>query len=192
MAPDQTPAIPPPLPPLDATPRRQKRSFWRTPVGVLAALGLVMGALIFGALGFYGFMIGSGQVPDAAAVAGRSLPAAVVKLLKDNEVIEADERIRYYYSAGLFDHLEDGHLISDDRVVWFWRSAGSEDAVDLYSLEYHEISDIRVVWGEGFLDDTIITIVDEDEDETEIWVSTDEGGDRKYHRQLLKLWHEHR
>ncbi|MFT4515982.1 MAG: hypothetical protein ACI91B_004703 [Planctomycetota bacterium] len=183
---------PPPLPPPKARPARKKRSFWRTPVGVLAAIGLFLAVLIFAALFAYGIAMGTGIVPDAAAVAGGELPARVVALLQEHEVVEADERVIYYYSAGVFDHLADGHLISEDRVVWFWRDEDNAEAVETYWLDYTQIEDITVVWAESFLDDTVITFVDEDGDEIEIYVSSDDGGDRKYHKQLLKLWRKHR
>ena len=179
---------PPPLPP-GAKSAGRKRSFWRTPIGVLAAVGLSFGVLIFVALAVYGVAMGTGHVPDSAVVAGDKLPSRVVALLHDHEIVEADERVHYYYSAGLFDHLSDGHLISDERVVWFWKIDGT---VDQFWLVYDQIADIRVAWGSGLLDDTVITIVDKDDDEAEIYVPTEDGGDRKYYQQLRKLWQLHR
>lgn len=186
---DDQPIKPPPLP---VEPAPKRRSFWRTPVGVLAAIGLALGGLIFASLFVYAIAMGTGVVPDAAAVAGGKLPARVVALLQDNSVVEADEPVVYYYSAGLFDHLADGHLITERRVVWFWRDEENEGAVAHYWLDYGQIEDIRVVWAKSLLDETIITIVAADNDETDIYVSSDERGDRQYHKQLMKLWREHR
>lgn len=188
---DPPPLLPQGPPELPGAAAAKRRSFWRSPLGVLAAISVILGVLVVVSSVAFGLAVRFGSVPDVTAVEGGDLHASVVSLLRDHGVVGPDETVHYYYSAGVFDHLADGHLISDARVVWFWREDGREE-VEVYSLVYEEITDIRVQWGEGFLGETIVTVVAGAGSEAELWIPNYEDGDRAYHGKLRELWQKYR
>lgn len=110
---------PPPLPP-DLPEKKQKKSFWKSPGGVVAIVGFAIAGMIMLTLMVIGFMLELGYFPDSAAVAGSSVPDHVVEKLREADVIDDDEEVLYLYCGGLFDYLEDGNLFTDKRVISYW------------------------------------------------------------------------
>ncbi|MGC6488385.1 MAG: hypothetical protein ACON4Z_12115 [Planctomycetota bacterium] len=180
------PAAPPPLPPLP--PRREpapKRSFWRTPLGVLSILVCAGAGLVFVAFASFGVALELGYFPGTAAVSGADLPERVVTLLRDEGVIEADEEVLYFYGGGLFDYMEDGNLCTDQRVISYWTDGG-----ELYveAAAYADIVDVEVDPSDGWLVDATIDVEVRDGDVITLYVAGEGGGDEAFEAALRRAW----
>ena len=94
-----------------------------------------------------------------------------------------DERIDFFYSGGLFSILEDGNLLTADRVISYETVEG-----ELYvaSSEYAEVSDFEVAYSTSVLADTVVTITPSSGDEFVLIVSTEDGRDRDFVREFRR------
>ncbi|MCR9245944.1 MAG: hypothetical protein NXI31_13000 [bacterium] len=184
----ETPAAPEPVERPRAT--AKKRSFWRSPLGVLAALAIGVFGLAFLAVVAFGVMIELRYLPGTEAVAGDKVRDHVVELLRENGVLEPGEKVQFFYSAGLFSFLEHGSVVTDRRAITYGQYEGDE--VEIWAVAFDEIESVTVEWSESMFEDSVITIVSKDEWELPLYVSTEDDGDHEFHRVLEKLWHKHR
>ncbi len=157
---------------------------------------LGFGALALAGLVAIGVAAEMGYLPPTAVVERAKLRTSVVELLREHGILEPGETVRYYYSTGFLSYLEDGNIVTDRRVISYWQPLG-ETAIEVAAATYAEIADVAVDWGDSFLDDTVITVtLREDENgiagEIELWASTEDGGDKKFHAELERLWAQHR
>ncbi len=180
------PSEPPPPPPVPPRLSRQARkSFWRTPVGVLSALLCALAALVFLAFGALGVALELGYFPDTAAVAGEDLPDRVVAMLREEGVLEAEERVLYYYSGGLFDYMEDGNLCTDRRVISYWTEEG-----ELYveAAAYADIVGLEVEPAEGWAFDATFHVELASGDVITLFVAGEDDGDEAFEAALRRAW----
>lgn len=181
---DREPPLPPPLPPLPAwppAPVTARGSFWRRPIGIVVAILLALGSL--GMIALVGIGIGgmTGHLPSTKALQGTRLPDRVARILTGAGILEPDEQILWFYSAGVLDYLEDGNLLTDRRAVSYFRESGE---IEVSAARYEDIADVTVAWSDSWLVDTVITVKCADESEFSLVVSRESGGDRKFHAEL--------
>jgi hypothetical protein len=188
MSEDVIASTPPPLPP-DLPEKRVKKSFWRSPGGVVAIVGFVLAGILMLSLMAIGMAFELGYFPDTAAVAGDDVPARVVARLRDADILEDDERVLYLYCGGLFDYLEDGNLCTDRRVISYWTE---DEQLQVDAAPYGEIADVDVRYAKGWVDDALITIERDDGSQFVLYVAGENGGDRKFATALEHAWKRHR
>jgi hypothetical protein len=80
--------------------------------------------------------------PLPAVVVGEQLPKEQLSALRWVGHVERDEAVRYFYSDGLSNILEDGNLFTDDRVVSY---VSSFDSIWVSAARFVEVDAIRVV-----------------------------------------------
>lgn len=119
--------------------------------------------------------------PSTRALPAAEIPARYVDSLVEAGILQADEEVEYFYSAGLFSILEDGNLFTDRRVVSYETSDG---ALSLASAGYDEIRDIEVAYSTGALEDSMVTVHTHDGGEFVLLVSAEAGRDKEFVAQL--------
>ena len=119
--------------------------------------------------------------PPTRALRHSEVPSSYQVVLIEAGVLKPDERIQFFYSAGLFSILEDGNLLSETRVISYETVDG-----DLYvaSSPYREIQEFDVAYSDSFLDDTVIRISTVSGDEFYLIVSTEDGRDKEFAAEL--------
>lgn len=80
--------------------------------------------------------------PSPGVVGGEELPREHLSALRYVGHVERDEAVRYFYSDGLSNILEDGNLFTDDRVVSY---VSSFDSVWATAARFVEVDAVRVV-----------------------------------------------
>jgi hypothetical protein len=115
--------------------------------------------------------------PPTRALRAGEVPPSYHEALVEAGVLEPDEEIQFFYSAGLFSILDDGNLFTDTRVVSY-ESAGGE--LYVASASFPEILDLQVAYSKGFLDDTVLTITTMRGEEFFLIVSAEDGRDREF------------
>jgi len=125
--------------------------------------------------------------PSTTVVDGSRLSESDLVFLKEEGLIEDNERILYFYSNGILSIKDDGQFISDGYVVSYYRNP--EDG-ELYggNVAYENIEDVSVEWSSSFLDDTIVRVTDIDNNEFELWVSSEAERDKIFVDELMMRW----
>jgi len=156
--------------------KHQIWTFMRWSIGAVVALLLVLGVTMT-------IMQQAGMMPAYEVVAGGNLPEQQRQALVDNGILEEDEEIELFYSAGLLNLLEDGNLITNRRIVSYWQNNGE---LEMASAEFAEI--MNVVWtSEGnALEDSVLTVNMKDEDYFQLFVTTENAGDEQFVRRIRK------
>jgi hypothetical protein len=170
----------------------QRRGRARRPflLGMLAGCGISL-VLALGAVGAAAVVItvlmGTGHVPDTAAIPGEELPAATSAFLVEQGLVEPDEQVLYFYSGGFLSLREDGNLFTDRRVISYFEH-GDADELVVEQAAYPEIADVEVEYGDGFLADSEVTIVRTDGESFLLLVCNEDGHDRRFVERLLETW----
>jgi hypothetical protein len=151
-------------------------------VSLVLALGLVAAAAVAITV-----LMGTGHVPDTAAVPGERLPAPTRDFLVEEGLIEPDEQVLYFYSGGFLSLREDGNLFTDRRVISYFEDEGGDELI-VEQASYPEIADVEVEYGEGFLADSEVTIVRTDGGSFLLLVCNEEGHDRRFVERLIETW----
>lgn len=124
-------------------------------------------------------------LPSSHVILGTEISKNNIKFLRESGLLEDDETIIYFYSDGMLSIEGEGNFFTNHSVVSYENQSG-----ELYGgiAYYKEIDDIKVVYSDSFLDDTIITIIKKDGTRFMLIVPTGEGLDRVFVSNLLKLW----
>lgn len=128
-----------------------------------------------------GFVAESGLVPGTAVVSGEELRPGVRALLVEDGLIEEDEEILLFYSAGFLSYRADGNLLTDRRVVSYEERDG-----ELWSaaLGYEEIAAVEVEDPGGSLTDAVVGVYDEDGEGFLLLVSREADGLNRFLNRL--------
>ena len=139
--------------------------------------GLGAFAVVFlGGIFFALALLGTFMVPSQALL-GSEIPSAYQATLVEEGILRPEETILFFYSGGLFSILEDGNLLTDERVISY---NGTEEDFWMASAPYGEIQDFEIEYSESVLSDTILTIYPQDNEEFVLYVSSEGGRDREF------------
>ena len=99
----------------------------------------------------------TGLVPPAEVLAGRTLSARQYAMVQHLAGLEAGETIEYYYSAARLFYADDGNVVTDRRLVSYFRDA--DGFLSLDSVEYGRIRSVHVIFGDFFTPTSIVACV---------------------------------
>jgi hypothetical protein len=94
-------------------------------VGVLASFGV--------------FVVLTG--PSLNVITGEELAPSDLALIRAEGIVEPDERISLFYSAGVFSIREDGNLITDKRVISYQEI---ENEMWMASAKFDQLEDVVI------------------------------------------------
>lgn len=151
-------------------PVRRWMYFVWVPVGLL---GVVMtGGLVLIIIG-----------PPTAVVAGDDLSQSDLEFLRAEGIVEPNEQIILFYSAGLFSIREDGNLITNRRVISYEEL---ENQIWIGSPSFDEIKTVSIVEPGSFFVDTIVLITLVGGESFHLYLSTEKDGDKRFLDELNK------
>jgi len=128
-------------------------------------------------------------LPSTQVIEGERLPRRDRAFLLENGIVTDLERIHYFYSGGLFSIGDDGNLVTDQRVISYYRDPDADRRV-VESARYREILDVRVKYSTSPFKDTEIQIItgDDDDELFILTVSAEDQRDRLFVNKLMELW----
>ncbi|MEM7012233.1 MAG: hypothetical protein AAF585_12180 [Verrucomicrobiota bacterium] len=148
-----------------ADPNYRAAPKWATWIALPAGVVFVLCLGCIGGVTFFG-------VP-AEVIAGEDLNPKYVRELKDNGIVEEDETIELFYSAGMFSVVDEGNILTDWRAISYGNYEGEAFHA---SASYDEVSDLAMKKGD-FFTDSIITVSCDDGSTFELWITVSMDGD---------------
>jgi hypothetical protein len=129
-------------------------------------------------------------LPSTQVVDGGQLSAWHRNFLRMQHIIEETEQIRHFYSIGVFSIKDDGNLVTDQRIISYWRDPDSRELV-IESARYEEVRDIQFERGSP-LSDSTLTVVNQDGSKFILLLSTEADGDQRCLETAQGLWRQKR
>jgi hypothetical protein len=108
---------------------------------------------------------------------GPDLPSWYRDYLRAEQIVENTEVVHHFYSTGLFSIKDDGNLLTDQRIISYWRDPDSHELV-VASARYEDIQDLHLERGDALTDSTL-TVVHHDGSEFILILSTEADGDQR-------------
>lgn len=154
----------------------------------------VLGCAVASSILFFGslsvivvFMISlqKGYIPATGALPLGKIPPRQIAQLVDMGVIEPEEEVHYFYSAGMFSIREDGNLFADRRVISYQELDGQ---LDVYEANYNDIASIQFTPSSSTFEDSTITINLTNGDWFILYVSPESNGDDTFYERIHERW----
>jgi len=105
-------------------------------------VGIPSGLLVLMIAG-YGILVESGVVPEVEVTSGSNMRQKDRSLLIEMGIIQPKEDIEYFYSAGFLSILEEGSILTDQRVISYVKDETS--GLQIYELFFDDIADIKLI-----------------------------------------------
>lgn len=115
--------------------------------------------------------------PPTRALRESEIPSSYTVTLAEAGVLEPEERMLFFYSGGLFSILEDGNILTENRVVSYETFEGE---IYLSSSTYTDIRDFDVAYSESFLEDTVLTISTVNDEQFILIISAEDDRDHEF------------
>ncbi|WP_286829766.1 MULTISPECIES: hypothetical protein [Kordiimonas] len=142
-------------------------------------------AIIFSFLLIVGLAMELGFAPDTEVQKGAAVPDRIVQTMRENGILTENETVEYFYSAGAFSALEDGNVITDQRVISYWQDDASE--LQINSTALSDIESVHIDEKGDALNDTIILVYDNEGYSFMLGITTENGGDRRFFERLNQI-----
>lgn len=156
---------------------------WPFFIGIPIGLGI---AVIMS----YGALTMIGVFPSTEVLAGAEVMQKHAQQLREEGVIDADETIEYFYSSGLFSILDHGSVLTDRRVISYFKNEESD--LEIYELFFADIRSIEMIEEGDYLNDAIYLVDSWREDAwLPVVLSTEAGGDIQFIDTLRSKMAEH-
>lgn len=127
-----------------------------------------------------------GFLPNDEVVDGRRLMSHDLRFMQRYGIIKPGDSINYFYSNAFLFIRDDGNGFTDRHVFSYWKD---ETGALVYKLaDFSEIEDIKVNWAGGWNDNTVVTVVRNDQSDFLLYVSNAERKDRVFVRELKRRW----
>jgi hypothetical protein len=126
--------------------------------------------------------------PDTEVVPGKQLEAKYLSGMRELGVLHNDEQVMYWYSDALFDFRSGFYFFTNKKVVVY----SNEFEAPAIIVPYSDIVDIDFVENPSWIEDSQITLYCSDGSSVFFPVSSDNGGDKKFHDLLVSTWHRER
>lgn len=155
-----------------ASPGHRPGWLWPTLLGAPVAI-LVVLALALSVLTWNGTLLPS-RVQD-----GSELAAPVRAQLRELGLLEADERVAWFFGHGTRSLDEGGNLLTDRRVLAWWPGEGG--AVERHAIALEDLRYVDQEHAGGVLEPAVYRVGSENpEDWFTLVLSTERGGDRRF------------
>lgn len=155
----------------------QKRSvtfYMLSGFGVLV-LGVFIWLVVIGASG-----------PGTEVVPGRQLKSKYVSFATDEGLLDPTEQIQYWYSDAFSDFTDGFYFFTDKKVVVYNKS-WEEPAI---LMPFDSIQNITFHADPSFSEDSQLFLELKDGTFVNFPVSSENGGDQRFHKRLRALWKE--
>lgn len=147
---------------------------------MLKAIAYIFGSLVILFI-FFLYIIGS-IAPETYVYLGRHVPKKYVREINKLELLDEDEKIKYFYTDGFLDIKDGLYFVTDKKLVLY----SSEWEEPKTIIEFQEISSLEVDYDDSFLDDSFITLETKDGLLMSFPVSSEKQRDKAFYEYLLQ------
>ena len=155
------------------------------PISKLVHFLVIFLAIIFTVLVLVGIGLKMGVFPDTKVQSGKDLASNTRAKLVSNDIILESDNIIYFYSGGFLSVMENGQLLTEDRVVAYETIENNQ--LNKYQMLYKNIKTIELVEQGDSLSDTVYKIIGNENASYEfitIDLSAESDGDTKFIKEL--------
>ncbi|MCG8316759.1 MAG: DUF3857 domain-containing transglutaminase family protein [Pseudomonadales bacterium] len=118
-------------------------------------------------------------IPNGRVVAGSELWNKELRYFQREGLLSRDEKLLYFYSAGMFSFKADGNGLTTRRVFSYWRDEYSGQ-LKMRSVSFNEIESIEEEFSDSIMADTVITVNSTSEEPLYLYLSIEDKGDRRF------------
>ncbi len=151
-------------------------------------VGIPSGLLVLLVAGF-GVLTMSGLFPSTEVTSGSEMRQKDRSLLIETGIVQPKEDIRYFYSDGFLSILEDGNILTDQRVIRYVRD--KTNGLKVYEFMIDEIKQVKLIEQGNAINPSIYEVRSFREDSwVRLSLSTESGGDVAFIEALRINIHE--
>lgn len=126
-----------------------------------------------------------GVMPSTEIRSGEQLYETEVNTLLQNDIIEHNDNIVYFYSEGVWSVLEGGSVLTEDRVISYMQM--EDETIEIYELYFADIAGVELIFQGDFINDSLYQVNAHQQNTwLQILLSTENGGDQLFIQKLQK------
>lgn len=114
--------------------------------------------------------------PDTSVYPGRQIPKRFMATIRSLDLVEEDERIKYFYSDAVFDIKSGFYFITDKKLVLY----SKEWEEPMISISFDEIASVDAQYDDSFFDDTLVYVTTNSGLDVFFPVSSEQGLDKRF------------
>ncbi|GAB4317387.1 MAG: hypothetical protein Kow0074_05950 [Candidatus Zixiibacteriota bacterium] len=149
----------------------------------LLILGIAVGLMV-AIVGSFSILIEGGLSPSADVVEMAEISDAQIGYLVESDILDPDESVFMFYSAGLISIEEAGNLLTDDRLISY---VSSDDWQIVRSVTYDQIASVTVLERGNDSRPTIVDIHTQDGQHIHIALAATGRGDERFIDEIRRL-----
>ncbi|MEH6538421.1 MAG: hypothetical protein V7719_18645 [Psychroserpens sp.] len=130
---------------------------------------------------FISLFSGCNDSPDTYVYLGSQMPKTYAEEIRSLNLLENNEKIKYFYSDGFYDIKEGFYFVTDQKLVAYNESWEEPKTI----IFFNEIISLDVEYNESFYEDSFI-MVETNEMELDFPVSSERKRDKDFYNYLLK------
>lgn len=170
--------------------RKQEDPGYRPAPGWTYFIGIPAGFVLLVIAGF-GVMTLSGVFPSTEVAAGSEMREKDRSLLIETGIVHPREEIAFFYSHGFLSILEDGNILTDQRLIRYVKDGSN--SLKVYQFMFDEIEQVRLIEQGNAVNPSIYEVQAFREGSwVRLALSTEGGGDVKFIEALRDRVQENR
>ncbi|MCI4666747.1 MAG: hypothetical protein MRZ79_01200 [Bacteroidia bacterium] len=120
------------------------------------------------------------NAPETYVYLGRQVPKKYMNEIQSMNLLDEGEKIKYFYSDGLFDIKNGMYFVTDKKLVAYSKSWVEPQTI----IPFEEIIFLDVNYDDSFFNDSFIHVMTSDGTELEFPVSSEKGRDKEFYNYL--------
>ncbi len=125
---------------------------------------------------------GCDDSPDTYVYLGNQMPKKYLKEIRTMNLLENNEKIKYFYSDGLYDIKEGFYFVTDQKLVAYSENWEEPETI----IYFNEIISLEVEYHDSWYEDSYIMLKTNDGLELDFPVSSERKRDKDFYNYLLK------
>lgn len=141
------------------------------------SFGIVGGGVVL-ALCVMGLLATMGIMPTDDVLDRDSITSTQVRKLEELGILRQEETVELFYAGGVWSIEEDGNLITDQRVISYWRN--DEGELRMNAVEHGEISGVEIMAQDDDASVSVLRVSLDEGDGFMLIVTTKDDGHERF------------
>lgn len=131
---------------------------------------------------FFSFFTSCDHSPETYVYLGNQMPKIYVDEIRKLNLLENNEKIKYFYSDGLYNIKESFYFVTDQKLVAYNESWEEPETI----IFFNEIVSLDVEYHDSYYEDSYIMLETTDGMELDFPVSSERKRDKDFYNYLLE------